>query len=84
MEYKERPHREGYLTMTKLRLAYSKNGRYVPAPTRKKSAPPSIVLPTLQLLSWKIEQLQAVRPAAVHVVEDLVDDMLERARKGSR
>lgn len=70
--------------MTKLRLAYSKSGRYVPSPTRQKSAPPSIVLPTLQLLSWKIEQLHALRPAAVDVVENLVDDMLVRARKGPR
>lgn len=68
--------------MAQIRLAYSKTGRYVTKSSAKKSAPPSLVLAPLQLLSWKIERLNAQRPAAVEVLENLVDDMLEEIERG--
>lgn len=68
--------------MTQLRLAYSQRGRHVTRRPSKKSTPSSVVLPALQLLSWKIERLQHVRPAVVDVIERLVDDMLAEIEQG--
>lgn len=69
--------------MPKLRLVYSKTGRYVTAP-QKKSTPSSIVLPTSALIFWKIERLQAQRPGAVDVIERLVDNLLAELDRGER
>lgn len=65
--------------MTRLRLVYSKTGRYVTSTSGKNSRRRPLALPTLQLLSWKIEMLSAKRPAAIEVLENIVDDMLARA-----
>lgn len=64
--------------MPQLRLAFSnrtpiENGKRT---SRKKSTPSPIVLPALQLLSWKLERLHGKRPAALIVIERLVDGML--------
>ena len=65
--------------MTQLRLAYS---RLETETSRKKSKPSSIVWPASKLLSWKIERLQELRPAAVDVIDKLVDDMLREIAQG--
>lgn len=62
--------------MAQIRLAYSKNGKPAMQQPPKKSDPSSVVLVSLQFLLWKIERLQEKRPAAVEVLENLVDDML--------
>jgi len=63
--------------MSQLRLAYSANG--TPS-SRKKSKRSTVVLPLLQPVLWKIELLRSLRPAAVVVIEGLVDDLLREAR----
>lgn len=69
----------------KLRLAYSRiNPPQETRRLRKKSKPSSITLPASALLSWKVERLQELRPAAVDVIERLVDDMLDEIARGGR
>lgn len=74
--------------MTQLRLAYSKsspalNENDTPETRRskKKFNESSITLPTLQLLSWKIERLYGGRPAAIEVLERIVDHMLDEMNR---
>ena len=62
--------------MSQLRLAFS-NLQLAPRPIRsKKSKPSPVALDPWQLLLWKIERLDDLRPAAVDVIERLVDDLL--------
>lgn len=67
--------------MSQLRLVYSQTVGRVTKPSRKKSTPPSLVLAASQLLSWKIECLREQRPAAVDVIEKLVDDLLKQVEE---
>lgn len=65
--------------MSQLRLAFS-NLQAVPRQTRsKKSRPSPVVLDHWQPLFWKLERLDDLRPAAVDVIEKLVDDLLREA-----
>lgn len=67
--------------MSQLRLAFS-NLRLVPQPINSKRSKPSpVVLTRSQLLSWKIEKLEALRPVALDVLERQVDDMLHEAER---
>lgn len=68
--------------MTQLRLAYRSTTGVVEKQRRKKSAPSFVVLHRFQLLSWKIERLQAQRPAVVDVIEKLVDDLIAELDRG--
>lgn len=65
--------------MSQLRLVYSKTDGSATSRSKRKSAPPSLVLPEWQSVSWKLELLAKVRPAAVEVIERLVDDLLREA-----
>lgn len=72
--------------MSQLRLVRSNFDRRTLKNTQKRSAPRSIALSKCSLLFWKIERLQARRPAVVDVIENLVDDAiarLDRRKKSS-